>query len=300
MHLPDHFYQRRKLETLVEHKTTFTAEASELNIYETHEQASKVSLTFDTPVLTSMLTGKKVMHLNGMQPFDYLRGESVLMPAGEEMVIDFPEATNDNPTRCLALTISPELITKTVSIANDTLVRAQEEGEWQLTKENFYFMNDRSVHGLLQRLIDLFTEGNQASDLFVELSLKELLVRLMQTHARHLLFNQVETMATRYRMAAVVKHVRSHLDQPLSVGELASVACMSESHFHRAFKDTFGITPTLFVLNERLKRAKALLQTTNLSVSQIALECGFTRQNYFSKCFRKATGRTPSAFRKKG
>ena len=61
----------RKLTTLVENKTTYAAEYSELNIYETNAVAEKISLRFNFPIIASMLTGKKVMHLEGIESFDF-------------------------------------------------------------------------------------------------------------------------------------------------------------------------------------------------------------------------------------
>ena len=95
----------RKLTTLVENRTTYSAEYAELNIYETHAFAEKVALIFDFPIIASMLTGKKIMHLDGIPSFDFFPGESVVMPKKKEMIIDFPIATQNDPTQCLALGI---------------------------------------------------------------------------------------------------------------------------------------------------------------------------------------------------
>src|SRR5690606_14775532 len=100
-----HHNSHRKLTTLVENRTTYNADYAELNIYETHEYAEKVSLTFDFPVIASMLTGKKVMHIDGLPSFDFYPGESVVMPTSKEMIIDFPLAKENAPTQCLALGI---------------------------------------------------------------------------------------------------------------------------------------------------------------------------------------------------
>lgn len=64
----------------------------ELNVFETRQQSENVHLSFDDMVLTTMLRGKKIMHLFGQQQFDYLPGESVIVPDHEEMVIGFPES----------------------------------------------------------------------------------------------------------------------------------------------------------------------------------------------------------------
>jgi len=102
--------RRRPLERLVENQTTFSAAQTELHLFETHQRAEQISLTFSESVFVSMLEGKKVMHLDEKGDFDFLPGESIFLPENTLMNIDFPEARMDRPTRCLAMTIAPEKI----------------------------------------------------------------------------------------------------------------------------------------------------------------------------------------------
>ena len=96
MQLPDKFFKERKLENLVENQTSYTLNNASMHVFETHSQAEKVLLQFDQPVLASMLIGKKVMHLRDKKSFDFLPGESLILPSNEVMCIDFPEANEDN------------------------------------------------------------------------------------------------------------------------------------------------------------------------------------------------------------
>ncbi|MGF1534506.1 MAG: AraC family transcriptional regulator N-terminal domain-containing protein [Bernardetiaceae bacterium] len=294
MQLPEKFYASRRLETLVEQRTTFAAAQAELHIYETHQAAEQVSLSFRDPVLTSMIQGKKIMYLPGVPPFEYLPGASVLTPAQQEMKIDFPEASPQSPTRCLALAIDTQKVTEVLQHQSHSELLSNADAK--PSAANVHLLNDRRIHGLLQRMIGIFVEGNRAKDVFVDLTLKELLIRLLQSHARQFLLGNTPRQET--RMSAVVGFVRQHLDRELSVADLARVACMSESHFYKCFKDTFGLTPTQLVMQERIRQAKTLLHQTSLSITQVSLECGFRHQNYFNKCFKEHTGLTPSAFKK--
>ena len=74
MQLSESFYKNRKLENLVENQTSYTLNNAAMHVFETHQQAERVLLRFDKPVLASMLRGKKVMHLRDHNSFDFLPG----------------------------------------------------------------------------------------------------------------------------------------------------------------------------------------------------------------------------------
>ncbi|MCW2985844.1 MAG: ptlR [Conexibacter sp.] len=87
---------------------------------------------------------------------------------------------------------------------------------------------------------------------------------------------------------------------PLDVRALARIAIVSEAHFIRQFKATFGETPHRYLQRRRIERAMALLRAGELSVSEICLEVGFTSFATFSRTFREIIGESPSAFRERG
>jgi AraC-like DNA-binding protein len=87
---------------------------------------------------------------------------------------------------------------------------------------------------------------------------------------------------------------------PLDVSNLASVACVSEAHFIRTFKATFGETPHRYLQRRRVERAMYLLRTSDRSVTRICMEVGFSSLGTFSRTFRDIVGETPSQFRERG
>jgi AraC-like DNA-binding protein len=87
---------------------------------------------------------------------------------------------------------------------------------------------------------------------------------------------------------------------PLDVANLASVACVSEAHFIRTFKATFGETPHRYLQRRRVERAMYLLRTSDRSVTRICMEVGFSSLGTFSRTFRDIVGETPSQFRERG
>ena len=291
--------QSRKLELIVENRTAYTLDSAELNIYETHQAAENVELTFDNPVLASMIRGKKVMHLSNAPSFDFFPGESVIVPAHQTMKIDFPEATDKNPTQCLALAISPAKIRALVETLNERAPLVDNQAGWQFTNDNFYFTNEEAIHLLIERLIYIFTENNTAKDYFANLVLQELIVRLMQTKARMALTTNLQQLANTNRLAYAVKYVQENIHKNLTIRELADKACMSEPNFFRCFKQQYGITPVEYINQQRIQLSMKLLNNTVYSISDICFACGYNNLNYFLKVFKKATGDTPASYRKK-
>jgi AraC-like DNA-binding protein len=97
------------------------------------------------------------------------------------------------------------------------------------------------------------------------------------------------------RVAALVDE---RLDSPLHVSDLASAVRLSNHHFTRAFKASFGQTPYAYVLSRRMERAKALMVDGAEPLSQIALACGLSDQAHLSRLFRRIVGVSPNAWRR--
>ena len=95
-------------------------------------------------------------------------------------------------------------------------------------------------------------------------------------------------------------YCQEHYSDPVSVQEMAQIAGYSRYHFSRLFKSSEGISPGEYLNHLRIKKAAELLQTTSLSVKEIANACGFHDLNYFCRTFRKALGVTPGSFRRSG
>jgi AraC-like DNA-binding protein len=85
--------------------------------------------------------------------------------------------------------------------------------------------------------------------------------------------------------------------QSLDVAALARVASVSEAHFIRTFRATFGETPHRYLQRRRVERAMFMLGETERSVTDICLEVGFTSLGTFSRTFREIVGVTPSEYR---
>jgi len=89
----------------------------------------------------------------------------------------------------------------------------------------------------------------------------------------------------------------AHYGEPLTVCDMARAAGLSRSHFSAQFKRAFGESPHTYLLTRRLERAAALLRNTDYPVADICLLVGLDSVGSFTTSFRRAYGRTPTAYR---
>jgi AraC-like DNA-binding protein len=88
--------------------------------------------------------------------------------------------------------------------------------------------------------------------------------------------------------------------EPLDVPTLARIAHVSEAHFIRTFKATFGETPNRYLQRRRVERALVLLRATEQSVTDICMAVGFSSLGTFSRVFTEVVGEPPSTYRRRG
>jgi len=100
-----------------------------------------------------------------------------------------------------------------------------------------------------------------------------------------------------HRLARVFTYMEQHITSPVSLDELIDVSGMSASTLTRAFRRSTGLSPISYHLRMRIDRARALLQDTQLTITDIAYELGFSDSNYFSRQFRKIVGIPPRMYR---
>jgi PAS domain S-box-containing protein len=100
-------------------------------------------------------------------------------------------------------------------------------------------------------------------------------------------------------LKSVVEHIKDNLDQPLRTEQLANQFSLSAVQLDRRMKRVFRLSTKKFIMKCRLEKASRQLASTRISVSDIALACGFTDQSALTRQFRNATSDTPANFRRK-
>jgi AraC-like DNA-binding protein len=292
-------FQPRKIETLVENKNVYSAEFSELYVYETFQKAKNVYLQFDFPIIASMLQGKKHMYVGNKPSFDFIPGETVTLPSNEKMIIDFPDAKIDDPTRCLALGIDINKIKNTTEQYRDMIdIRDDNKLFVDVSLNPQHLKNNVHLKHLMNKLMNTFIQDNKSKNALIDIMINELIIRLLQTKAKHIILSEGKLDINKNRLAYIINYIEDNITEDLSVESLANKAYMSTSNFYRKFKDTFGVTPIDFLNTKRIERAKQLLRLTNEQINHIAQLCGYNSSCYFTRLFKNKTGMTPNQYRK--
>lgn len=286
--------KEKSLKTLVENRTIYNLNHCELNIFETYQSSTLVPLKFDDLVVTSMLRGKKIMHLFEDPEFEYLPGQTVVIPANVEMKIDFPEATRNNPTQCLALAIEQSKITETLNFLNE---RYPKENDllWQLNYQNYFFYNNVDMAAAINKLIKECMSTSITKDILADLTLKELLIRIIQTQTVKSIDDGISIQPNN-PIKEVTEFIKQNLKENMNLKSLSEKACMSTASFYRFFKRELGMSPIEYILNEKIKCAKKLLKNPSIQINEVCYLSGFEDANYFIRLFKKHEGITPKQY----
>lgn len=285
----------KSLKTLVENRTIFSLDHCELNIFETYQKSDLVPLKFNDLVVTSMLRGKKVMHLFDEPHFEYLPGETVIVPSNVEMKIDFPEASKENPTQCIALAIDNKIITDTLDFLNEKYPKEGKSNLWKLDHENYFFYNNVELAGTINKLIKECMGNSITKDAIADLTLQELIIRIIQTQTTKR-FDNEKYIDINSPITPAIDYIKKNIQGTINLKNLSDKACMSTTSFYRYFKRELGMSPIEYILNEKIKYAKKLLSNPNIQVNEVSYATGFEDCNYFIRLFKKYEGVTPKQY----
>jgi AraC family transcriptional regulator len=153
---------------------------------------------------------------------------------------------------------------------------------------------DPLVYQLGLSLKTVIEQNRTGSRLYVETAAAMLSVHLLQHYSqRRSEFKDYADGLSQFALHQVIEYIQAHLDQELGLAELAAIAHLSPHYFTRLFKQSTGMTPHQFVIQCRVKRAKALLLAGKDSIAEIAQQVGFANQAHLSVHIKRALGVTP-------
>jgi AraC family transcriptional regulator len=162
---------------------------------------------------------------------------------------------------------------------------------------------DPLIGQLGQIILSEMAQPTSCGKLLVEAAGLMLAARLVHDHANAMLRGAAQPVSPaaldRIRLRRVLEFMDANLESELGVRDLAAVACLSQFHFSRAFRQATGKSPHRFISERRLERAKSMLAQGTASLAEIALICSFSSQANFTRAFSRATGLPPGEYRRR-
>ncbi|MDJ0588719.1 MAG: AraC family transcriptional regulator [Pleurocapsa sp. MO_226.B13] len=142
-------------------------------------------------------------------------------------------------------------------------------------------------------------ENDPASSHFYAESMSTALsAHLLQYYStRKPVFQEYGGGLSKYQLRQAVDYIQDRLAENISLEAMASEIGISRFYFCRLFKQSTGITPYQYLIKCRIERSKILLRERKLSITDIALEVGFSNQSHFTKHFKRLIGTTPKIYR---
>ena len=168
------------------------------------------------------------------------------------------------------------------------------ETDYDATKVNINGLMDSFING-----IDFLLDNPSIStDSMIKIKLKEFLLILSKTENAPSLLDFVSSLFKPYEYD-FKQIIQQNIFSNLSISELARLCGMSISTFQRTFSKVFSQTPTKYILEQRMIKAKEFLKNENMRISDIAFDCGYQNPSTFNRLFKKSFDISPSEFRLK-
>lgn len=172
-----------------------------------------------------------------------------------------------------------------------------------MTKQHLHFNNlirdNQKIKEILSCMITEIVEARRAYEIAVKGDILRLLAELFRNELRAVYSEEEKLRNLRgyEQLAPALRYISEFYAEPINLRQLSGLCCMNPSYFCRRFKETVGRNAVEYINEYRMAKAEALLNTTGLSVAEIAGLVGFSDSCYFSRRFKSAKGVSPSEIR---
>ncbi len=216
--------------------------------------------------------------------FSYLKNEFVIFPAELPVTVDLPYAQTS----------------LTVSLPHELLMRNAIE-LWDTEKFELipsFPVRDSLVAQIGKALQVELKQNPSGCQLYAKNMANALAVHLLHNFSNrsHKTIQRAGSLSSK-KLKVVLDYIENHIEQKIELADLSILVGYSQFHFSRAFKNTTGMSPHQYVIQQRIERAKHLLKQSTFTINEIAIECGFANPSHLAKQFRRHTGISPSEFR---
>lgn len=265
-------------------------------------------MAFEKAVLVPPLTMPAFMHneacffylidgsqrsVGAIETADLKKNEGVLLKCGN-FYSQFYEAGESGKVEALAVHFYPEVLKKVYDTGLPQFLKAPKSA---LPKTSMAVIKgDVMIQKYMESLVFYFENPVLANEELLILKLKELILLLSKTEYAAQIHDILSTLFSpqTYEFKEIIN---ANLYSDLSVEQLAALTNRSLSSFKREFKKVFDTSPASYLRTKKLAKSAELLLTTDLQISHLAYDCGFTDLAHFSKSFKQEYGVSPSQYR---
>jgi AraC-like DNA-binding protein len=245
--------------------------------------------------------GEAICHIQDLA-IPMLGGGLALVKSGQYHSMRLPAQAVVSRAKCASLYFRPEMI----RAAENAREGAEYLTPFLIQKDSFPQVIaeqpelTREVFSLIKRIHAEMHEKSARAPLAVKTYLKMILLLLVKHYADR--DDTAEIFDRRQRdigqLSPLFDYLETHYQQPISIESAAAILGLSKSQFMRLFKHVTGQPFVVYLNHFRIAKAQALLETTDLSISEVGLEVGFCNQSYFGSIFRNLSHMTPLQYRR--
>jgi AraC family transcriptional regulator len=210
------------------------------------------------------------------------QGDLALVPAGQSTYWRGP---TDTPMSNLCIYLQPELVTQTAASSDLNPDRIE--------LMDCFSQHDPHLYQIAMMLLAEIKSGGIMGNLYAESLTQVLVIQLLRNYS-----SLQPKIADRYnlpprRLENAIDYIHAHLDGDLSMAQIAASVSTSPTYFASLFKQATGISLHQYVIKQRVSRAKLLLETTDIPISNIAAQVGFANSSHLTYHCKRHTGMTP-------
>lgn len=213
-----------------------------------------------------------------------LTGDFMIIPAGLMVT-----TTPDRPTVSASLNLSHKLLARNA-------LELWGNDKFELIPHS------RASDSLVPEIMKVFKsevhDNSGSCPFYAETMANALAIHLLKNFSNrsHRVVRRAGSLS-RQKLKVVLDYIDSHLGQKIELAELAALVDYSQYHFSRAFKNSTGLSPYQYVIQQRIELAKQLLLKHKITISEVSLASGFNHQSHLNRHFKRLTGTTPQAFK---
>jgi AraC family transcriptional regulator len=213
------------------------------------------------------------------------QGDMVIVPAD---TWTWAEAHSDTAAGAILVSLDTQAFARTIE---ETIER---DG---IELIPHFATSDPLVHQIGLALKRALENSATTSRLYAETMTNALMMHMLQSYcAENLTLPTYIGGLSKLKLQRVIDYIHAQLDSDLSLKELAAIAQMSPHYFSQLFKQSTGISPHQYVIQQRIKRSQELLKNQKLTIADVAKIVGFVDQSHFHRHFKRLVGVTPKAF----